>query len=180
MEFLLMILSLVLIVIIAVWLYIVRQGDAELKFIVEQRTDFGLVDSSEKTATFATKVPFVNRGPQDGTIMDAFPRHLLPKEQYDKVKIHSQLTLAEMPRDDGYWEAIIIFAGTGGSIIITVEFTAKEGNIREALSDMVDMPIEIVYQVVGRKNYYITKARLVMTADEIKRALHLAQQDRGE
>jgi len=36
---------------------------------------------------------------------------------------------------------------------------------------MVDMPIEIYYQIVGRSNWYVTKHRIIMMADEVAAAL---------
>lgn len=175
MEFLMMLVILVVVVAIAVWLYIAKQGDAEFEFIVGQRTDFILDDVTEKTATFSCKVPFINKGSQGGTIMDAYPRHLLPYEQYDGVEVSSRMELSTAPRTDNYFEAVIIPQGTGGTVVITVKFTAKEGGIQEALGQMaeltVDMAIDIVYQIVARSLWYIHKKRMVMTCDEIMRAM---------
>ena len=175
MEFLMILVGLAVVVAIAVWLFIARQGDAEFEFIVGQRTDFILEDATDKTAIFSCTVPFINKGSQDGTIMDAYPRHLLPYEQYDGVDVSSRMELITAPRTDNYFEAIIIPKGTGGTVKITVAFTAKEGSIREALGQMheltVDMAIDIVYQIVARTPWYIHKARMMMTCDEIMRAM---------
>ena len=176
MELILAIVGIALIAVIGVCFYIMRQGDADIQFIVDERTKFRLVDMTETTATFTCKVPFINRGTQDGTIMDAFTRHLLPYEQYDGVKVASRLELESRPRTDGYFEAIIIPYGTGQAVVITVEFTAVRGNIRQALAEMVDMPIDIVYQVVARSDWFITKARIIMTAEEIAEAIAAAQE----
>lgn len=170
-EFLIGLVVIVLCAIAGVWLFIAHKGDAHFTFIVEQRTDFTLKEITQESATFSTTVPFVNDGKQDGTLMDVFPRHFLPSEQFDAVDTDSRLTLASANRTDGYWEACIIPVTTGGSIILTVKFTAKAGDIKTALQDMVDMPIDIVYQVVARSLWYIAKERLVMTAEEIHRAL---------
>lgn len=171
MEFLAVLLILVLGAMVGIWLFIANQGDANFKFVVDQRTDFKLTDITQDTATFSSVVPFVNNGTQDGTLMDVFPRHYLPYEQFDAVDTDSRLTLDSVNRSDGYWEAYIVPINTGGSIILNVKFTAKSGDIKAALADMVDMPIDIVYQVVARSPWYIDKARLVMTADEIHKAL---------
>ena len=175
MEFLIVLVVLAVVVAVAIWLFIAQQGDAEFEFIVDQRTDFILEDVTEKTATFSCKVPFINKGSQDGTIMDAYPRHLLPYEQYDGVDVSSRMELTTAPRTDNYFEAVIIPRGTGGIVVITVTFTAKEGGIREALGKMhelnVDMAIDIVYQIVARTLWYIHKARMIMTCDEIMRAM---------
>lgn len=173
MEFLFGLIALVIVGVLAVWLYIVRQGDAEFEFLVDQRTEFSLVNMTDDTATFSCKVPFVNKGTQDGTIMDAYTRHLLPYEQYDGVEVNSRLELETAPRTDGYFEALIVPKTTGQAIIVTVKLTAQNGNIHEALSQMVDMPIDIVYQVVARSEWYITKNRLVMKSQEIAKAAGL-------
>lgn len=59
---------------------------------------------------------------------------------------------------------------TGQTIVVTVKLIARNGNIKQALEQMVDMPIDIVYQVVARSDWYITKTRLVMKAADIVRA----------
>ncbi len=176
MEVLAVLLILVLGAAAAIWLYIAKQGDAHFQFIVDQRTDFTLTEITDTKATFKATVPFVNNGTQDGTLMDVFPRHFLPCEQFDAVDTDARLTLDSANRNDGYWEAYIVPFNTGGAIVLTVTFTAKTGDIREALKDMVDMPIDIVFQVVARSPWYIDKNRLVMTAGEIQKALAAGQQ----
>ncbi len=171
MEFLVIKVLLAIVVTVAIWLFIARQGDAEFEFLVGQRTAFTLVEGTAQAAVFSCKVPFINKGSQDGTIMDAYPRHLLPYEQFDGVTVNSRMELAAAPRTDNYFEAVIIPKGTGGSVIVTVTFTAKSGTIKEALQNLyelsVDMPIDIVYQIVARTPWYIHKARMIMTCDEI-------------
>lgn len=171
MGFITLLIVIIAVLALSVWLFIIRQGDAEFYFIVDQRTEFTLTNKNQDSATFTCKVPFVNKGTQDGTIMDAYTRHLLPSEQYDAVDVYSRLTLESNQRTDGYWEAFIVPKTTGDAVIVTVKLTATDGNIDQALANMVDMPVEIVYQVVGRSDWYITKSRVVMTNEEIKRAL---------
>ncbi|WP_371380825.1 hypothetical protein [Sporomusa aerivorans] len=171
MELLAVLLILVLGAIVGIWLYIANQGDAHFKFLVEQHTDFTLKSITQDTATFSTTIPFVNDGTQDGTFMDVFPRHFLPVEQFDAVDTDVRLTLDSANRSDGYWEAYIVPKSTGGSIVLSVKFTAKSGDIKAALRDMVDMPIDIIFQVVARSPWYIHKNRLIMKADEIHKAL---------
>lgn len=171
MELLLFILIAVAVVAAALWLYIARQGDAEFEFLVDQRTEFKLDDISRDKAVFSCVVPFVNKGSQDGTIMDCFPRHLLPQEQLDTVEVASRLELETRRRGDNYFEALIVPKTDGNAVIVTVTFTAKKGDIRAALADMVDMPIDIYHQIVARSDWYVTKQRMVMLADEVAAAL---------
>lgn len=174
MDFLMLLILAAGVLALGVWLFIARQGDAEFDFIVDQRTDFVLDKLEKDTATFSCKIPFVNKGTQDGTIMDLYPRHLMPQEYYDKLDIRSRITLESNPRQDGYWEAIIVFKTTGDTIILTLTMTAKEGGIREALKGLPDMPVDIVYQVVARSDWYITKTRAVVLAAELQQALENA------
>lgn len=175
MEFLMIVMIVAVVVAVAVWLFIARQGDAEFEFKVQERTQFTLEELTESTATFSCKVPFINKGSQGGTIMDAYPRHLLPCEQYDGVEVSSRMELTTAPRTDNYFEAVIFTKGTGGTVVITVKFTAKSGSITEALAQMheltVDMPIDIVYQIVARTPWYIHKTRFIMTCNEIMSAI---------
>ena len=116
-------------------------------------------------------IPFVNKGKQYGTIMDMFPRHLLPQEQFDNVSIQSWLTDANHERHDGYWEALIYKQRKGGTIRVRVVLTGKNGNIRKDIVGFPDMPIDIYHQVVGREAYRISKTRITLTAEELEIAM---------
>ena len=156
---------------LAVWLFVVRQGDAQFDFLVDQRTPFALQEVTPSKAVFVATIPFVNKGTQDGTIMDCYPRHLMPCEYYDECYIESRLTIESAQRHDGYWEANIVFKKHSDAIILTIGFTAKAGDIRQALQTLPDMPVDIVYQIVARSDWYITKQRLVVPAAELQAAL---------
>ncbi len=171
MELLLFLLIAIAAVAVVLWLFVARQGDAAFEFLDDQRTDFKLEELTGDKAVFSTVVPFVNKGTQDGTIMDCFPRPLLPQEQYDAAAVSARVELETQRRDDNYFEALIVPKTTGNAIVVTVTFTAKQGDIRQALATMVDMPVEIYFQVVARGKWYADKQRLMMKADEIAAAL---------
>lgn len=177
MDGLMIILFLIILFVIVVWLYIAKQGDAEFVFLVEQRTPWTVEEVTENSAVFSTKVPFVNRGTQGGTIMDAYPRYLLPCEQYDAVDVYARLTNMEetLFRTDGYWESVIVLAKEGGTVLVTVKLTAKEGSIEAALADMVNMPIDLVYQIVARSDWYLSKNRIIFVGDEARQAFQNKQ-----
>lgn len=164
-------LVIVIVAVVAVWLYIVNHGNAEIDFLLDQRTDFKLDEISSTRAVFSCNVPFVNKGNQDGIIMDCFPRHQLPQEQFDAVELASRIELENKRRQDGYFESVIIPTKTGNALIITLMFTAKAGDIRQALSGMVDMSVDIIYQVYALSKWYIAKPRIIVTANEIIQAL---------
>ena len=94
-----------------------------------------------------------------------------PREQYDKVIVHSQLANKAAERDDNYWESVIFNPGDKGMIRVTIALVSKDGNIREDLKTFPDMPIDLVYQVVSRSEWYIHKARITLKASEVQHAL---------
>ncbi len=157
-------------------LYAWRQGDARFVIEVRRRTPFKLKNITADTAVFETEVPFHNAGRQLGTIMDFYPRTLLPREQYDKCIVHSQLANKAAERDDNYWEAVIYYPGKGSRIRVTVALVSKSGNILEDLKTFPDMPIDLVYQIVSRSEWYIHKARITLKSSDVKQALALRQE----
>lgn len=172
MDFLYGLFVVALLIVGAVWAYIHSKGDCYFEFLVDQRTKFEPIEIKENYVVFSCQVPFVNKGAQDGTLIDVHLRTLLPKEQYDKVEVDGRLNNAEDPRNDHYWEAVIIPYGTGGSAVINVRLTAFDGDIRAALAEMVDMPMYIVYEVVGRRPIVVYKTYMVMTMEETRGALN--------
>lgn len=176
MNLTLLILGAIVLVLLAVKLFIVAQGDAEFEFQVEKRSRFAVSGETEQALELTCRVPFVNMGSQDGTIMDAYPRTLLPYEQFDKVEVSGRLELETAPRVDNYFEALIVPKGTGGAINVTLRLKDRSGEgLRKALEKMaenrVDLPVDIVYQVVARSKWYINKQRLVLASEELAAAL---------
>lgn len=169
MEVILSLLILAVLLCVAVWLYIAHQGDAVFEFIVDQRSPLQVEQQTNDALVVSFKVPYVNKGTQDGIIMDAFSRHYLPQEQFDGVTVSSWLMGEKTPRDDGYWESLIVPKGKGGAVVVKVRLMAKNGNIKETLKEMVDMPVDILYQVVARSAWYIHKQRVILTADQLGR-----------
>nr|WP_155836649.1 MULTISPECIES: hypothetical protein [Sporomusaceae] len=170
MELLAVLILLVGLGILGVWIYIVRQGDAEIEILTAQRTELQLVSVEDGKGVFSAQIPLFNLASQDGIILDAFPRHLLPQEQYDAARVESRLELLTAPREDGYFEAVIIEGNKGNTLVLTVALTAKNGSLAEAVASMADMPVELYYQVVGRGECALHKERLVLPAAEFKTA----------
>ncbi|WP_311517580.1 hypothetical protein [uncultured Megasphaera sp.] len=152
-------------------LYAWRQGDAHFVVDVRRRTPFVLKEMTQTTAVWETEVTFHNIGKQLGTIMDFYPRPLLPQEQFDRCRVQARLTNLASERDDGYWEAAIYYPATSGLLRVTVILTSKTGNIREDLRTFPDMPIDLVYQAVARSEWYIHKARITLRAAEVYREI---------
>lgn len=179
MEVLYYLLGIIAFFIIAIALYIKNKGDANIEFKVAERTAFEVVTNNNNEVVFSCRIPYVNTGKQCGTIMDCFSRHYLPKEQFDKVKVKTQIELLSAPREDDYFEAVLVQKGCGDILNLKVSFSVITGDINIALQDMVDMPIDIFYQIVARKEWFINKKRIEFKADEIKLALKISDDMRG-
>lgn len=166
--FLLLLLIIIAAIVAAVALHVVRQGDAAFAFLVEQHGPWR-VERSGDVLTARTVVPFVNRGRQDGTLMDVFPRCQVPQEYYDGACVTATITNEAAPRTDGYWEAFIVPTGASGAVVLTVQFAARR-DLSAVLAELVDFPIDIIYQVVARGPWYLAKARLLVSAAAIRQA----------
>lgn len=170
-DFLSLIIGAAILLAIGLWLFVLKQGDAEFAFLTKSRNPFTVQEIGADRAVLVTQVPFVNRGTQAGTIVDVFPRYLLPYEYFDAVNVAAKITIASRPRRDEYWEAVIVEPGKGDAIILSVTLTAKDGDIVGSLREMVDMPIDIMYQIVSRCNLSLYKERLILTSEEVAAAL---------
>lgn len=152
-------------------LFVWRQGNEHVKLLTKRRSDLILEDKDFSHASFALDIPFVNTGKQYGTIMDLFPRHLLPEEQFDACKLESWTRHVERGnRQDGYFESWIVKPGKGGTVRLYLTLTGKSGNIDRDIEGIPDFNVDIYYQVVGRTDYRITKQRIRLTHDEIMKA----------
>ena len=132
-------------------LFVLKQGNEKVILLPKRATNF-------QSITLFCDIPFVNKGRQLGTIMDLFPRPLLPEEHFDAVKVHAWAMDINRPRHDGYFEAVIIKPRKGGTI-------------REDIKGFPYMDIDIYYQIVGRTDYHIDKQRIRLTAEEVQAAL---------
>lgn len=129
----------------------------------------------EKTAdklSFHTELLFVNEGKQCGTIMDAIVRSQLPYEQYDGIEVRAKAERQGYPREDDYFEAVIIqkkgIKDDRMTMVIRVTLTPRKGlSLDDALANMVDLPLDLIYQQTGRTIAHYRKLRLTITAEEI-------------
>ena len=98
-------------------LYISMQGDAKMRLLTKKRTDAVKVSEAGDRLDFQLEVPFDNIGKQEGTILDTYMRIYLPQEQYDDVLLRGKVNLEGVLRDDDYFEALLVPAGTGKNLV---------------------------------------------------------------
>lgn len=164
------ILLLLLVAVMVLCLFIWRQGDEQLVIQTDKRTPLVMTKNTDDVVEMTTTVRYFNFGKQDATIIDAFTRHMLPKEQFDLLRVHSRLEYGQSPRDDGYFEAMLVYKKTGGSLNVTLTFERKAESFEKAFAEIVDFPVEIYCHAVGRNDMYIKKVLFDLPASEIQAA----------
>ena len=55
--------------------------------------------------------------------------------------------------------------------IVSLHFNAQGKDIRQAMAQMVDLPLNIVYQVIGRTDWYMAKVLLELPLEEFQQAI---------
>lgn len=139
---------------------LVVHGSNHAPFVLEQITD--------ESADFSVRVGFENLGGQYATIMDCIVRPQLPFEQYDGVDVRGKAEVDGKPRDDDYFEAVLVAPHSTLPILMKVKLTARKGmGIKTALSHMVDLPLDIIYTELGRYPWKLKKFRIVLSAEDI-------------
>lgn len=139
---------------------------------VEERTPLVLESETEREAVFATQFIMENRTIEDAAILDVIARPYLPQEQFPGAVVFGNMENSERRRKDNYFEAYVLKGHQKWSLILTLRFVAGgEIPIREVLREPVDMDVAIYYNGVSRKDLYIKKEFLTISAQEIKNAL---------
>ncbi|MFC2607437.1 MAG: hypothetical protein ACFNY0_05070, partial [Selenomonas sp.] len=121
------VLAAIFLCIIAVKLFFVKEGTEEVVVKLTERTPLEVTAQDEKSVTLVTKLEFANVGKQVGTIMDALVRPLVPYEQYDGLEVRGRAEREGAPREDDYFEAVLIEAGKSIFVKVYVTLTARKG-----------------------------------------------------
>lgn len=157
---------------IVYWAICFIQGDCKFYINKNKMSPIKVESMSDNHALLTFTVPITNKGKQNGTIMDAFIRTYVPFEQYDEAFFSTLLTDKEMPRHDGYWQACIVSKGASKKLLCKIIIQGKSGNILRDLETIPDIPLEIIYQAVGRSDYYYEKEMINITSEEIRTAVY--------
>ena len=155
--------------VIIVGVYISIQGDAVMRLLVKERTKASLDKVYADRIDFSLEVPFDNVGKQEGTILDAYMRIYLPQEQYSDVLLRGKVNRQGYLREDDYFEAMLVPAGTGEKFVLRFEAYAKNGkSIEEAMENIPDVDVALFADCRGRRELYTVKEYFTLTADEMR------------
>lgn len=157
----------ILAVVLVVWLYLKNRVEKVVPKL-ESRTPFKIESRDEKSVTLSTTIEFRNEGTQSAMIVDAICHPLLPFEQYDGMEVRGKAEREGVPREDDYFEALVIEHQQSVNLVAKVTLTARENlSLEEAVRHMVDFPIEFIYREVGRTPMRWSIARVILTAEEL-------------
>ena len=168
-----MIYFLVVILIIVAGVYFYLNGREEKVVAhLDTRSPFKVIARDDKSVTVATAIEFRNEGTQSAMIVDAICHPLLPFEQYDGMEVRGKAEREGVPREDDYFEALVIEHQQSVNLVAKVTLTARKGlSLEEAVRDMVDFPVEFIYREVGRNSMRWSIARVFLTADELRKLI---------
>ncbi len=176
-----LILGLAILGVLVVAVYIARQGDAKIELKTAERTKAEKNTEKEGRIDFSVDIPYVNSGTQEGTILDAYMRIYLPEEQYDGVLLRGKVNLKDVLRGDDYFEAVLVPAGTGKTMVLRFEAYARNGqNIKEALSAMPDVDVALFADCRGRGKLYTVKEIFTLSAIEMRAIIKDEESEVGE
>lgn len=169
MDFIITIILWILIILFLLNEVIIRVvGDAIVNMKASEHTPFTVDEITQDSISLSTTINVANEGNQCATIMDCYVRQLLPYEQFDGVKVEAKAELKGVPREDDYFEAVLIQKKESIDIVIRVKLIDRKNNdIKQTLTHMVDLPLDIVYQHAARYPWKISKETIVLTSEEI-------------
>ena len=157
----------VLVVVLMTWLYLKGRQEKVVPKL-ESRTPFKVESRDEKSVTISTTIEFRNEGTQSAMIVDAICHPLLPFEQYDGMNVRGKVEREGVPREDDYFEALVIEHQQSAKLVAKVTLTARKNlSLEEAVAHMVDFPVELIYREVGRTPMHWSIARVILTAEEL-------------
>lgn len=158
--------------VVAVAVFIMMQPKHRFVFDVKNRTKAELTDKTDNKLCFSIDVPFTNEGGDEGLVLDAFMRIYLPQEQYDKALVRGKINLKDVPRDDDYFEALVMPKGGNKTMAAKFELTPMHGaNLKEAVNGLPDFDVALFWECRGRENLYTVKKFITISADEVKALL---------
>lgn len=164
--------ALILLAVIVIGVYILIQGKEEMFFDVTKRTKARLTKSTEDKLEFDLELPIHNDGKEEGIILDAFIRVYLPQEQYADAQLRGRVNLKEAPREDDYFEAMLLGPGVKKTMVVKFELVPEHGvSLQQAVAGMPDVDIALFLDCRGRTALYTVKKIITLHKDEMQALL---------
>ena len=161
--------ALIVLAVVVLFVFIKSRGDADMQVLVDKRTSSVKVSEDGKRLDFEVEVPYRNVGKEEGTILDTYMRIYLPDEQYDNVLLRGKVNLKDVKRADDYFEAVLVPANTGKTLLLRFEAYARNGKtIAEAMAGIPDVDVALYLDCRGRGPLFTVKKFLTLSAEEMR------------
>lgn len=158
-------------VMVAVLGYSYWLGEAKVELDLDNRSKFRLISFGEHEAVFESNFLIANAGKRpDAMVLDAFSRHLLPEEQYDKAFVRTSLERDGFRRSDGYFEAFPFEGMKSERLIYTLVLRSKQP-VTEIIEELPNLKLEVYVNYVGKEDYKIKRWYFVVPREELKQAI---------
>ena len=171
MMFFAVVLGLLGVIVGGIYLHAKIQGEAKIVVHVENRSAFKLEQISENKLVVSTEFEIANESEKpDATIIDAFARHLLPQEQFDRASVSTRLERSDYRRADNYMEAFPIFGQSKESLVLTLTLESVEP-IEAVIQEIFDIKIEVYANYVSKEEFKIARWYFWTTKQELQTAM---------
>lgn len=168
--FLFLVLVVVLIV-AAVQVHSIWLGEAKVDLDLANRKKFRVISFGENDVIFESEFTIANTGKRpDAMVLDAFSRHQLPEEQYDKAIVRTNLEREGYRRSDGYLEAFPFEGMKSEELIYTLSIRSKKPII-EVINEIPNLKLEVYVSYVGKEDYKIKRWYFMVSREELKQAI---------
>ena len=157
-------------IILAVYIYL--KGKEKFIVDVEKRTAAKLISVDTDKIIFNVAVPVKNDGREEAAILDAFTRIYLPEKQYSEGLLRARVNLSGNPRNDEYFEAILMPAGANINLIVSFELIAQKNfDFKQGLMDMPEVDVALFLDCRGRGDLYTLKNIITLNKIELQNML---------
>lgn len=129
---------------------------------------FTAQEAAARRLVLVGEIGLCNDGRQQGMVLDCLGRAYVPAEQYPHLRMRVRLTPTDAARTDDYWEAVIVPAKSVLRTRLEITLEATQGTLAEALADFGKADFDVIYQVLGRSDWYYDKTRLTLTREDIR------------
>lgn len=165
------VLTIVVVIVIAIQAHSIWLGEAKVELDLDNRSNFKLISFGETEAVFESTFFIANVGKRpDAMVLDAFSRHQLPEEQYDKAFVRTSIERDGFRRGDDYFEAFPFEGMKSERLIYTVAIRARQP-ITEIIEEIPNLKLEVYVSYVGKEDYKIKRWYFVVAREELKQAI---------
>lgn len=148
------------------------RGDADIYIDVNAPRDLAIEMVSPSHVVLHATLPFANRGKQQGCVLDATARVLPDGDRYDGLQLEVKVDNTLLPRDDGYFEAIMY--KPKDPLFLRLEIHARgEGDVLARLRDIETLTLELRHSFYMRSPLAYRRAQFTYKVSRASLREHL-------